>query len=114
MKLINCHQCVENHWPVPAEECDCICHIKHKKAKVKQLENKGKAALILTGIAAMASGGLALSLDFSTTETNIGDTTIVNNYIKDNFGVDIEVFKEMCRNDEVPDEAKIYCRLIGA
>ena len=45
------------------------------------MENKGKAALILGAIAALASGGLALSFDFSQVTTTIGDTittTIVN------------------------------------
>ena len=77
----------------------------------------GKKTLIgvpLAAIVAIAGGSFAF--DFSQTETNItGDTNlVVNNYISDNFGVDVEVFREMCRNDKVPDEAKVYCRLIGA
>ena len=80
----------------------------------------GKKTLIgvpLAAIVAIAGGSFAFDFSQTTsTETNIsGDTNVVvNNYIADNFGVDVNVFREMCRNDEVPDEAKVYCRLIGA
>jgi len=47
----------------------------------KIMEKKGKTALILAAITALAGGGLALSFDFSqttttTTETNISGDTI--------------------------------------
>ena len=77
-----------------------------------------KIASIVAVLGAIGAGGLALNFDFSqttttTTETNIGGNTVINNYISDNFGVDVNVFREMCLNDEVPEEARVYCRLIG-
>jgi len=69
---------------------------------------KTKTALILTAIAAITGGGLALSFDFSQTTTTIGDTittTIVNEAMRDDelrkIGTDIAM-QILC--DRIPDD----------
>lgn len=69
---------------------------------------------------AIAGGSYAMNFDFSsTTTTTIGDidlsdSSVVNNYVLDNYGVDIDEFKRMCEEGILPQEATVFCRLIGA
>jgi len=53
------------------------------------------------------------TFDFSTTTIGqIGDNTIITNYVLDNFGVDLNEFKKMCDEGIIPEEAQVYCRLL--
>jgi hypothetical protein len=76
--------------------------------------NKQHAAIILAVIGAVGgilAGGAAYSFDFSsTTIGQIGDN-IINNYLADQ-GIDIDGFREMCRNGEVDAAFEKYCGLI--
>jgi len=79
------------------------------------MASKKKVAAIGVPVAILLTviGGMSLSLDFS--ETNIGqigDNTFINNYVMENFGVDLSEFKKMCDEGLIPEEAQVYCRLV--
>jgi len=78
------------------------------------MEKKGKTALILAAIAAVASGGIALSFDFSTTTSISGDTI---NTVMNQFGIDMEVdeFREICKAtyDSLESDFKTACDILS-
>lgn len=75
--------------------------------------DKQKGAIIIAIIAALgAATGGALTIDFSTTITDIGQIGDINTIIQNQFGVDLDDFKEMCNKGEVPDEFKQLCDLV--
>lgn len=79
------------------------------------MDTKTKTAIIiaLIGIPTAAAGG-SFVLDFSNTTTigQIGDN-IINNYIEENLGIDIEKFKENCDAGEYAGQvAEQYCELV--
>ena len=85
------------------------------------MEKKKTVGILGALLVAIAGGSYALNLDFSsTTTTTIGgdidltDSSVVNNYVLDNYGVDIDEFKKMCEEGILPQEARVFCRLIGA
>ena len=85
------------------------------------MEKKKTVGILGALLVAIAGDSYALNLDFSsTTTTTIGgdidltDSSLVNNYVLDNYGVDIDEFKKMCEEGILPQEARVFCRLIGA
>ena len=76
--------------------------------------NKKKTAAVGVPIAVLLAviGGSTLNLDFSTTITEIGQIGDINNYIQENYGIDLEKFKENCDAGKYAGlEAETYCEL---
>jgi len=72
------------------------------------MNKKQGGGLALAVIAAIAGGGWAVSLDFSTTISD-DDTTIINE------ASDLcPILNEVCFQDLVPDQYKNVCPLIDA
>ncbi len=68
--------------------------------------------LAIIGVLGAAAGG-SYALDFSTTNIGqIGDN-IINNYIQNELGIDIEKFKENCAAGKyIGQDAQQYCELV--
>jgi len=83
------------------------------------MEHRGRLAVVLAilGIIATVIGGSASdwSFDFSQTTTNIGQIgdNIINNYIKNELGIDIEQYRANCETGVYDnDPAGQYCDLV--
>ena len=81
------------------------------------MDKKVAAGTIVAVIGAIAGGGWALSLDFSTTETNIddhstsiGDTITTNiNTIREDM-VEEATLTAICNQDVIPEEYTNTCK----
>ena len=79
------------------------------------MEKKGKAALIITAIAALAGGGFAFSFDFSsTTTTTISGDTSGDTNINIERGEDYcKLARLACEENIIPEEYKEICPIIN-
>jgi len=81
------------------------------------MDSKGKIAIILAilGIVTALIGGGASNWTFDFSQTNIGQIgdNIINNYIRNELGIDIDKFRENCNAGVyLGKEAQNYCDLV--
>ena len=79
--------------------------------------NKGKIAITVAilGIITALIGGGSTNWSFDFSQTNIGQIgdNIINNYITNELGIDIDKFRENCNAGlYIEKEAQQYCDLV--
>ena len=81
------------------------------------MSGKSKVALLIAiiGVITAMIGGGSTNWTFDFSQTNIGQIgdNIINNYIKNELGIDVDKFRENCNAGVyVGKEAQTYCDLV--